>query len=153
MQLIPGAMGDTVWGVLSNAAIDWKIDDNGSAYVTSLDFPFWFDVLGGDEGFYFYTYCSVREGGGEAELLRSVNDCNLGLPMLQFSASKCGRRFQAHYSLYKPEGLHQRSFLFAAHRTAEIFMEVLGDEDNYVTGTDFEPVEPELSSRLWATIH
>lgn len=87
MQLIPGAMGDTVWDVLSNAAIDWKIDDNGSAYVTSLDFPFWFDVLGGDEGFYFYTYCSVREGGGEAELLRSVNDCNLGLPMLQFSAS------------------------------------------------------------------
>lgn len=153
MELIPGAMSDRVWEVLSDAAIDWKIDDNGSTYVTSLDFPFWLDVLGGGEGFYFYTYCSVREGVEEAELLRFVNDCNLGLPMLQFSASKCGRRFQAHYSLYKPEGLHQRSFLFAARRFAEIFMKVLEDEDNFVTGTDFEPVEPELSSRPPAMVH
>lgn len=49
MQLIPGAMSDRVWEVLSDAAIDWKIDDNGSTYVTSLDFPFWLDVLGGGE--------------------------------------------------------------------------------------------------------
>lgn len=153
MQLIPVAMGDKVWDVLSDAAIDWKIDDNGSTYVTSLDFPFWLDVLAGDEGFYFHTYCSVREGVGEAELLRFVNDCNLALPMVQFSASKCGRRLQAHHSLYKPEGLHQRSFLFAARRFAEIFMKVLGDEDNYVIGTDFEPVEPDMSSRPWAMVH
>lgn len=153
MQLIPGAMGDTVWDVLSNAAIDWKIDDNDSTYVTSLDFPLWLDVLGGDEGFSFHTYCPVREGVGEAELLRFVNYCNLALPMVRFSASKCGRRLQARYSLHKPEGLHQRSFPFAARRFAEIFMKVLGDEDDYVTGTDFEPVEPDMSSRLWATAH
>lgn len=153
MQLIPGAMGNTVWDVLSNAAIDWKIDDNDSTYVTSLDFPLWLDVLGGDEGFYFHAHCTAREGVGEAELLSLVNYCNLALPMGRFSASKCGRRLQARYSLYKPEGLHQRSFLFAAHRTAEIFTEVLGDEDNYVTGTDFEPVEPDMSSRPWAMVH
>lgn len=87
MQLIPGAMGDTVWDALSDAVIDWKIDDNDSTCVTSLDFPLWLDVLGGDEGFYFHAHCTAREGVGEAELLRSVNDCNLGLPMLQFSAS------------------------------------------------------------------
>lgn len=136
MHLNPSTMAENVWEVLSNAAIDWEIDGRGSTYVTSLAFPFWLDVLPDDEGFSFYTYCTVREGIGELELLRFVNNCNHKLPMVQFCASKCGKRVQAHYSLYKPDGLHQRGFLFAVRRFSEIFLSAVKAEDNFVTVLD-----------------
>jgi len=85
--------------------------------------------------------------------LRFANECNLALPMIQFSASKCGQRFQAHYSLYKPEGFHQRSFLFAARRFAEIFMKALQDEENHVTGMDYDPEEYAPSPHIPAMVH
>jgi hypothetical protein len=153
MQLVPKSMTENVWEALSDAAIDWRIDVDGSTYVTSLDFPFWLDFLAEDEGFYFYTYCTVRESVGEAELLRFANECNLALPMIQFSASKCCQRFQAHYSLFKLEGIHQRSLLFAARRFAEIFMKVLQDEDNHVTGMDCDPEEFASSPQIPVVVH
>jgi hypothetical protein len=29
MQLIPNSMAENAWEALSNAAIDWKVEDNG----------------------------------------------------------------------------------------------------------------------------
>lgn len=153
MHLNPQSTAENVWDVLSNAAIEWTLDERGSTYVTSFAFPFWLDVLPDDEGFSFYTYCPVREGVAELEFLRFVNDCNQRLPMVQFSASKCGGRFQAHYSLYKPEGLHQRSFLFAMRRFNEIFMSVLKDEDNHVTALNCDVEELPLRQDIAAILH
>ena len=142
-----------MWEVLSNAAIDWEIDERSSTYVTSLAFPFWLDVLADDEGFSFYTYCSVRESVGALELLQFVNDCNHRLPMVQFCVSKCKKRVQAHYSLYQPDGLHQRGFLFAMRRFSEIFLSVVKADDNFVTVFDCDAEEDCLRQSVTQVIH
>jgi len=153
MHLNPSSMAENVWEVLSNAAIDWEIDDRGSTYVTSLAFPFWLDVLTGDEGFSFYTYCPLRDGVGELELLRFVNDCNHRMPLVQFSASKCGRRLEAPYSLYKPDDLHQRGFLFAMRRFSDILLSVVKAEDNFITVLDCDADEVSPRERLTQIVH
>ena len=153
IELIPGAMRDKVWGVICDAVIDWKIDDNGSTCATSRRSPFWLDASAGDEGFYFYTYCSLRQSVGEAELFRFVADRNLALPMVEFSASKCGRGFRAHYWFCKPEGLRKRNSLFAGRRFAEIFVKPLEYEGDHVAGMDFEPKVPAQSGCLSALVY
>lgn len=144
MHLNRSSMAENRWEVPSNAAIDWAIDDRGSTCVTSLSFPFWLDVLAGKEGFSFYTYCPVREEVGKLELLRIMNDCNHRMPMVHFSASKCGRRPEAHYSLHKPDDLHRRDFLFAMRRFSDILLSAVKAEDNFMTVLycDAEEVSP-----------
>lgn len=125
-------------GFLSDAAIDWRYHDDGSIYVTSLDFNFWIETLPESQGYQFLTYWPFCDRAKEREALCFTNECNLTLPMVQFSLEHSQMRLYGHYAQYVSADIDRRMFVMAARRFAAIFASVMESELAYLLAYEIE---------------
>lgn len=139
LQAIDAGSFDIVREFLDDAAIDWQQSDDGSIYITSLDFNFWIQPLPDGSGYEFFTYWPFCQGVRPDEALSFANECNLELQMIQFSVTSCGSRLQGHYALYVPDGIERRSLIHTARRFAEVFAEAVNSHGAYVLAVSLEP--------------
>ena len=138
---------------LSDAAIDWRCHDDGSIYVTSLDFNFWIEALPDDQGYQFLTYWPFCDSAKEREALSFVNECNLTLPMVQFSLEHSQMRLYGHYALYLPAEIDRRMFVMAARRFSAIFASVMESDGAYLLATEIQPNSSKVVAILYSTTH
>jgi|GEM_PF-6118464 len=124
---------EDVGRLLSDNSIDWFVDDEGCAVITSLSFRLWVHAIPNDQGFYFNTCWPVMDDVSELELLRFVNTYNLVFPMVQFSTDEARSEIRGHYAFYTPNGLSEAEFLAAARQFTKIFKDAIKDEDNTIT--------------------
>jgi hypothetical protein len=138
---------------LSDAAIDWRYNDDGSIYVTSLDFNFWIETLPEGQGYQFLTYWPFCDRAKEREALSFVNECNQTLPMVQFSLEPSQMRLYGHYALYLPSEIDRRTFVMTARRFAAIFASVIESDGAYMLAYEIEQKPARTLIGLSATTH
>jgi hypothetical protein len=138
---------------LSDAAIDWRYHDNGSIYVTSLDFNFWIEALPDSQGYQFQTYWPFCDSAKEHEALSFANECNLTLQMVQFSFEPSKVRLYGHYALYLSADIERRLFVMTARRFAAIFASIMDSERAYLLASEIEPSSSKVVARLYCTTH
>ena len=124
---------EDVGRLLSDNSIDWFVDSDGCAVVTSLSFRLWVHALPEGKGYFFNTCWPIMDDVSELELLRFVNSYNLVFPMVQFSTDEARSEIRGHYAFYTPNGLSKAEFLAAARQFTDIFKDAIKDEDNNVT--------------------
>lgn len=138
---------------LSDAAIDWRYHDDGSIYVTSLEFNFWIETLPDSQGYQFLTYWPFCSTVKEYEALSFVNECNLTLPMVQFSLELSQMRLYGHYALYLPAEIDRRMLVMAARRFAAIFASVMDSDGAYLLTSEIGPNSSKVVTSLYCTVH
>ena len=124
---------EDVGRLLSDNSIDWFVDSDGCAVITSLSFRLWVHALPEGKGYFFNTCWPIMDDVSELELLRFVNSYNLVFPMVQFSTDEARSEIRGHYAFYTPNGLSKAEFLAAARQFTDIFKDAIKDEDNNVT--------------------
>lgn len=124
---------EDVGRLLSDNSIEWFVDSDGCAVVTSLSFRLWVHALPEGKGYFFNTCWPIMDDVSELELLRFVNSYNLVFPMVQFSTDEARSEIRGHYAFYTPNGLSKAEFLAAARQFTDIFKDAIKDEDNNVT--------------------
>lgn len=153
METIEDGRLGVIGEFLSDAAIDWRYHDNGSIYVTSLDFNFWIETLPENQGYQFHTYWPFCDSAKEREALSFANECNLALPMVQFSLEHSQMRLYGHYALYVPAEIDRRMFVMAARRFAAIFATVIESDGAYLLAYEID-VKPSRSPvGIYSTTH
>ena len=138
---------------LSDSAIDWRHEDDGSIYITSLDFNFWIMPSSEGMGVEFYTYWPFCDGVRSDEALSFANECNLAAPMVQFSVSSCLTRLAGHYALYVSGNLDRRSFTVSVRKFAETFAAAMNGPNAYLLAIEFEPQQKSAFSTTASTTH
>ena len=138
---------------LSDAAIDWRYHDDGSIYVTSLDFNFWIETLPQNQGYQFLTYWPFCDRAKEREALSIVNDSNQTLPMVQFSLEQSQMRLYGHYGLYLPPKIDRRIFVMAARRFAAIFASVMQSDGAYLLACEMKQTPSCSIVGIYSTTH
>jgi hypothetical protein len=138
---------------LSDAAIDWRHHDDGSIYVTSLEFNFWIETLPESQGYQFLTYWPFCDSAKEREGLAFTNECNLTLPMVQFSLEHNQMRLCGHYALYQPAEIERRMLVMSARRFAAIFASVMESDGAYLLATEIETNPNKNLAILYSTVH
>lgn len=138
---------------LSDAAIDWQQEDDGSIYVTSLDFNFWILPLSDQGGIEFYTYWPFCEGVTSTEALSFANECNFAVPMAQFSAGPCLTRLLGHYALYVPSDLDRRNFIMSVRKFSESFAAAMNGPSAYLLAVDVTSQQKVALSIAPSTTH
>ena len=138
---------------LSDAAIDWRYHDDGSIYVTSLEFNFWIETLPEGQGYQFLTYWPFCDRAKEREALCFTNECNQTLPMVQFSLEHSQMRLYGHYALYLPAEIDRRMFVMAARRFSTIFASVTESEGAYLLAYEFDLKPSRGLVGIYSTTH
>jgi hypothetical protein len=112
--------------MLDEAGIDYiPLPDEKRLYVTALAFNIWIRVHSESGGVSLYTNWHVDDAGDELEILRHVNQLNLGFPLVQFAWDDERDCLHGHAWLSARSGLSRAALVRTAIRFADIFKEAL----------------------------
>lgn len=115
--------------ILDEAAVEYRLDEDGDIYVTDLEFPFWIRFMEGRKFLDFSTYIGAKRDGVASRLVELANACNETVFLLSAHYDRETGRLYGQYVMPYQYGLVREHFLLVARRFGGSFRSVVSTMD------------------------